>query len=1070
MFYRFFIDRPIFANVIAIVTMIVGAVCLVGLPVEQYPKLTPPTVEVTANYPGANAQVLADTVAGPLEQAINGVENMIYMNSVCSDNGTFKLTITFQVGSNLDQSQVLVQNRIATALPRLPQEVQRLGVTAQKQSTNIVIVVGLTSPNGEHDGLFLSNFAEIQIKDLLSRVPGVGSTQVFGSSNYGMRVWIDPEKLKARGMTADDVIAAISAQNIQVAAGQIGQRPANSDQNNQFTVSTQGRFSDPEQFAEIIVKSVDDPDGGGARLTRVRDIARIELGAQTYASWMEVSGQPAAGVAVFQLPGANSLSVANAVKEKMKEIEPTLPAGVKYDIPFNPTEFVEESISEVYKTLFEAGILVLIVILVFLQDWRAVLIPATTVPVTIIGAFAALAAMGYSINMLTLFGLVLAIGIVVDDAIVIVENAVHHIDRNKLPPKAATIKAMSEVIGPVIGITLVLMAVFVPTVFMAGITGKLYQQFALTIAATAIISAINAVTLKPAQCAIYLRPTPEKKNIFFRGFNKVYSWFESAYVAVVKAILPYSMAVMVLFAVIAIGTGYWFTKLPTSFVPTEDQGYAILAGMLDDAASLERTEEVIAKLNDILGSTPGVKEWFTIGGMSLLDGSTVSNAVTIFISFEDRAIRLKDPGKSMDAILGNIYMAVSQIPEAIVFAFPPPAIEGLGQTGGFEFRLQDRANQGLEQLQAVADEIVRDGNAQSSLTSLQTSFRAGIPQLYVDINREKAMSLGVPLSSVFSTLQAALGSVYVNDFNKFGRTWQVQVQADQQFRRRPEDIKRLEVRNEKGEMIPIGAFSSVRMTTGPQMIPRYNLYSCVTINGTAAPGTSSGQAMEIMEQMAREKLPPGMGYEWSGMSYQEKQVSGQAFYVFGMAVLMVYLVLAAQYENWFLPAAVILVVPLALLGTVAAVAIRGMDNNIYTQIGIVLIIALASKNAILIVEFAKELRAHGRSIREAAIEAARMRFRPILMTSFAFILGIFPLVIAQGAGAAGRRSLGTAVFGGMIAATVLAVFFVPVFYVVMQSLSERIVGRRREENDRQDDSGNDISTSAEMSSGHPVTV
>jgi len=1042
MFYRFFIDRPIFANVIAIVTMIVGAVSLYGLPVEQYPSLTPPTVEVTATYPGANALVLADTVAGPLEQAINGVENMIYMNSVCSDNGTYKLTVTFEVGTNLDQSQVLVQNRIATALPRLPQEVQRLGVTAQKQSTNMVIVVGLTSPTGEHDGLYLSNFAEIQIKDLISRIPGVGGTQVFGTSNYGMRIWLDPEKLKARGLTTDDVYAAISAQNIQVAAGQVGQRPARSDQNNQFTVSTQGRYSDPKQFEEIIIKSVDDGTLG-ARLTRVRDVARVELGAQSYASWMEVSGQPAAGVAVFQLPGANSLSVAHAVKKKMAELEPTLPPGVKYDIPFNPTEFVEESIYEVYKTLFEAGILVLVVILVFLQDWRAVLIPATTVPVTIIGAFAALGAMGYSINMLTLFGLVLAIGIVVDDAIVIVENAVHHIDRGKLAPKPATVKAMGEVIGPVIGITLVLMAVFVPTVFMAGITGQLYQQFALTIAATAIISAINAVTLKPAQCAIYLRPTPEKKNLFYRGFNRVYGWFERVYVRIVKGILPYSALVMVLFVAIAIGTGYWFTRLPTSFVPTEDQGYAILAGMLDDAASLERTEEVIAKLNTILQDTPGVKEWFTIGGMSLLDGSTVPNAVTIFITFEPQEERLHDPRKSLDAILGNIYMSVSQIPEAIAFAFPPPAIQGLGQTGGFEFRLQDRANQGLHQLQAVADELVHDGNAQSSLSGLQTSFRAGIPQLYVDIDREKAMTLGVPLGSVFSTLQAALGSAYVNDFNKFGRTWQVQIQADQRFRARPEDIKRLEVRNNKGEMIPIGAFSSLRMTTGPQMIPRYNLYSCVTINGTAAPGVSSGQAMDLMEQMAKEKLPPGMGYEWSGMSFQEKQVSGQAFYVFGMAVLMVYLVLAAQYENWFLPAAVILVVPLALLGTVVAVAVRGMDNNIYTQIGIVLIIALASKNAILIVEFARDLREQGRSIREAAAEAARMRFRPILMTSFAFILGIFPLVIAHGAGAAGRRSLGTAVFGGMIAATFLAIFFVPVFYTVMQSLSERIVGRRK---------------------------
>ncbi len=1041
MIYRFFISHPIFANVIAIVTMIIGAVTLTTLPVEQYPQLTPPTVQVVANYPGANAKVLADTVAGPLEQAVNGAENMLYMNSVCSDNGSYTMTVTFEVGTDLDQSQVLVQNRIATALSRLPTEVQRLGVTAQKQSTNMILVVGLTSPTGEYDGLYLSNLAEIQIKDALSRVPGVGNTQVFGSSSYGMRIWLDPEKLKARELTTDDVFAAISEQNVQVAAGQVGQRPADSDQNNQFTVSTQGRFSDPEEFGNIIVRSIPDP-ASGMRIIRVKDVARVELGAQTYASWMEVKGQPAAGIGVFQLPGANSLRVAEAVMAQVEEIRPTLPKGVEINIPFNPTTFVEASIHEVYKTLFEAGVLVLVVILIFLQDWRAVLIPATTVPVTIIGAFAAMGAMGYSVNMLTLFGLVLAIGIVVDDAIVIVENAVHHIDRNKLPPRQATIKAMSEVLGPIIGITLVLMAVFVPTVFMAGITGKLYQQFALTIAATALISALNAITLKPAQCAVYLRPTPAKKNIIYRAFNRVYDWSERLYFSVVNRLLRHVALAMIVFVLIAGGTGYWFQKLPTSFVPVEDQGYAILAGRLDDGASLERTAELIEELNTILAGTPGVQEWFTIGGMSLLDGSTVPNAVTIFITFEPHADRLKDPAKSMEAILMHVGIATSQIPEAIVFAFPPPAIEGLGQTSGFEFRLQDRANLGLEQLQQVADELVRDGTAQSSLTNLQTSFRAGVPQLYLDIDRDKATTLGVPLQSIFSTLQASLGSAYVNDFNKFGRTWQVQVQADQRFRRRAEDIRRLEVRNKNGEMIPLAAFCDIRMSTGPQMIPRYNLFPSVTINGEAAPGVSSGQAMDVMEMMAREKLPTGMGYEWSGMSFQEKRVSGQAVFVFGMAVLMVYLVLAAQYEDWFLPAAVILVVPLALLGTVAAVAARGMDNNIYTQIGIVLIIALASKNAILIVEFARDLRMHGRSIHEAAAEAARLRFRPILMTSFAFILGIVPLVIATGPGAASRRSLGTAVMGGMLAGTLLAVFFVPIFYVIMQTLSEKLRRRR----------------------------
>ena len=1040
MLYRFFIDRPIFANVIAILTMIVGGITLYGLPVEQYPSMTPPTVQVTANYPGANAQVLSDTVASPIEQAVNGVENMIYMSSNCTDNGTYTLTVTFEVGSDLDQAQVLVQNRIATALPRLPQDVQRLGVTAQKQSTSMILVIGLTSPTGQHDGLFLTNFAEIQIKDILSRVPGVGSTQVFGSGSYGMRIWLDPDKLKARGLTAVDVIGAISAQNVQVAAGQIGQRPNDSNQAFQYTVSAQGRYSDPVQFGNIIVKTVDD-GASGTRMTRVKDVARIEMAAQTYASWTEIKGSPAAAIAIYQLPGANSLSVTKNVIKKMEEIKSTLPQGVEYKVAFNPTEHVEESINEVYKTLFEAGVLVLIVILVFLQDWRAVLIPATTVPVTLIGAFAAMGAMGYSINILTLFGLVLAIGVVVDDAIVIVENAVHHIDHDKLDARNATIKAMGEVLGPVIGITLVLMAVFVPTIFMSGITGQMYQQFALTIAATAVISAINAVTLKPAQCAVYLRPTPAKKNLFYRTFNRVYGAFENVYYHTVRGILRFSAVVMVLFFVLTGATFYWFTQLPTGFIPTEDQGYVIVGAQLDDAASLERTEAVTTKINEILKGTPGVKEWFTIGGFSVQDFTPVSNAATFFVTFDPIEERKEHPEESMFAIMGHIQGGMSSINEAVTFVFPPPAIQGLGQVGGFEFRLQDRANLGLDQMQLVANELLAAGGGQKDVKDLLTSYRAGVPQLYVDIDRDKATSLGIPLQTIFATLQASLGSAYVNDFNKFGRTWQVQVQADQQFRSRPEDIRRLEVRNAAGQMIPMGAFATVHPSLGPQMIPRYNLYPCVTITGSAAFGVSSGQAMQVMEETANRVLPAGTGYEWSGMSFQEKQVSGQAIYVFAMAVLMVYLVLAAQYESWFLPAAVILVVPLALLGTVMAVAFRGMENNIYTQIGIVLIIALASKNAILIVEFARDLHNQGRSIVDAAAEAARLRFRPILMTSFAFILGIFPLVIATGAGAVGRQSLGTAVFGGMIAATLLAVLFVPVFYVVMQSLSEFFRGK-----------------------------
>lgn len=1035
MFSKFFIERPVLANVLAIVTILVGLVCAFSLPIEQYPEITPPTVQVAAVYPGANSEVLSDTVAGPIEQEINGVENMLYMASTCSSNGAYTLTVTFEVGTDLDEAQVLVQNRVAVAMPRLPQEVQRQGVTTKKQSTNITLVASLISPDGTYDDIYLSNFATLRVKDALTRIEGVGDVQVIGGGTYGMRVWVDPEALKARNLTMEDVLIAIREQNVQVAAGQVGQAPTPKDQGFQFNVSVQGRLSDPEQFGEIIVKTVSD-DRSGRRMIRVKDVARVELGAQTYDQWCEIAGQPAASLLVYQLPGANALNVAANVKSAMQELQKRFPAGIEAIIPFDTTTFVEESIFEVYKTLIEAGVLVLIVILVFLQDWRATLIPATTVPVTIIGAFAVMAALGFSINMLTLFGLVLAIGIVVDDAIVIVENAVHHIDVGKLNAKDATIKAMGEVIGPVMGITLVLMAVFLPTAFLGGITGQLYRQFALTIAATAVISAINAVTLKPAQCAVYLRPTPTKKNWFYRSFNSVYGRLEHIYTAIVRVAVRQTAVVMLLFLGLVVLTGWWFVRLPTGFVPLEDQGYAIIAVQLPDAASQERTRTVTKQVNAILKDTPGVRSWFLLGGMSLLDSSVTSNAATMFITYTPFDERSADPALSQEAILGNLMGRFQAIREALVLAFPPPAIRGLGVSGGFEMKIEDRTGVGLAELQQVVGEMVGAANGQSSLAQVQSTFRAGVPQIYVDIDRVKAKSLGVSLDSIFNTMQASLGSAYVNDFNKFGKTYQVRVQADQQFRLEPEDIARLQVRNLSGQMIPLGAISTTRRTLGPQIVPRYNLYPSATINGAAAKGTSSGEAILLMEQLAESRLPQSMGYEWTGMSFQEKRVGSQALYVFALGVLMVYLVLAGQYESWLMPAAVIMVVPLALLGTVVAVAVRGMDNNIYTQIGIVLIIALASKNAILIVEFARELRAHGRSVTDAAIEASRLRFRPILMTSFAFILGIVPLVNASGAGAASRRALGTAVLGGMIAATVLAVFFVPVFYVLMQRLSE----------------------------------
>lgn len=1028
MFSRFFIDRPVFANVIAILTVLFGVVAMYWLPVERYPAITPPTVVISASYPGANAQVVAATVAAPIEQQVNGVEGMLYMSSTSSADGSYSLTITFEIGVDLDAAQVRVQNRVAIAEPGLPEEVRRQGLSVKKQSSNIVLAVSLTSPNKTYDALFLSNYATLRLRDELSRVEGVGDVMVRGVGAYAMRIWLDPDRMASRQLTTRDVTAALARQNVQVAAGQIGQPPTPAGQRFQMTVTTLGRLTDVEQFEGIVIKT-----GENGQVVYLRDVARVELGAQSYDSFASRNGMDSANILIYQLPGSNAIDVAHAVRDAMEHIKPTLPDGMEYSIPFDTTKFVESAIHEVYVTLLEAGVLVLIVILVFLQSWRALLVPATTVPVTIIGAFAFMPALGFSINMLTLLGLVLAIGIVVDDAIVIVENAAHHIEQG-MDPRSATIKAMSEVTGPVIAITLVLMAVFLPTAFMGGITGQLYRQFALTIAATAFISAVNALTLKPAQCATYLRPHTGK-NIFTRIFDAVYRPIEWLYAWSVRVLLRVWWAVLLVFVGLAVGTAWWYQNTPTGFLPTEDQGYVIIAVQLPDAASLERTHEVMERMNKVFAETEGVEHWFVLGGFSLLDGTNAPNGATAFAAWSDWEER-KSPELSQEALVAKLQAEFAKIQEPFVLVLVPPSIQGLGVAGGFQMQVQDREGVGADILQERTQALIDEARKRPEIGAAASTFRAGVPQVYLNIDRVKAERMGVLLSDVFAALQANLGSVYVNDFNKFERTYQVRVQADSQFRGDPSLLRKIEVRNRDGGRVPLGTLLSPDLRVGPQSVIRYNLYPTASITGGAAPGISSGEALKAMENVAGEVLPRSMGFEWTGTAFQEQRISGEAIIVFSLAVLLVYLVLAAQYESWLLPLAVILVVPLGLLGVVAAVNIRAMDNNVYTQIGVVLIIALASKNAILIVEFARELRLKGYSITEAAVEASRLRFRPILMTSFAFILGVVPLVKATGAAAASRQALGTAVFGGMITSTVLAVFFVPVFYLVIQGLIE----------------------------------
>ena len=1040
-FSHFFIRRPIFAAVLSIVIVLIGGLSVFQLPVAQYPEIAPPTVVVRAVYPGANPKVLAETVATPIEQEVNGVENMLYMSSTSTSDGVMLLTITFKLGTDLNIAQVLVQNRVAIALPKLPEEVRRLGVTTTKRSTDLTMVAHLVSPDRSRDELYLANYAFLQVKDQIARIPGVGDVTSLGARDYSMRVWLDPEKLASRNMTAGDVVRSIREQNLQVAAGTIAQPPVPSGQDFQLTISTQGRLLNEQEFADIILKQ-----GGQGQVTRIKDVARVELAARDYSIASQLSGQPAAALVIWQLPGSNAIETSDAVRAKLAELKRNFPPGVDYRVIYDTTLFARESIRAVVHTLFEAVLLVVIVVIVFLQNWRASIIPLLAVPVSLIGTFAIMKAFGFSLNNLSLFGLVLAIGIVVDDAIVVVENVERNIALG-LSPIEATKKAMNEVSGPVVAVALVLCAVFVPTAFVSGITGQFYRQFALTIAVSTVISAFNSLTLSPALSAVLLKPHHAKKDWFaratdvalgwfFRLFNKGFAATTGGYTRAVGGTLRRGGIALLVYAGLLALTWFGFKTVPTGFIPTQDQGYLIVFAQLPDGASLERSQKIITRAGEIARTVPGVNGTVEFPGFNLLVGGNLPNSGTMFISLEAFENR-KAPQKSAEAIIRQLYARYGELRDARILVLSPPPVRGLGATAGFKMMIQDRADLGLDAIGGTAFKMMVSGSQTPGLAQVFTTFTTRVPQLFVDVDRVKAKSMNVALNDVNDTLQVYLGSLYVNDFNRFGRTYQVTAQADSNFRLQPADIRKLKARNAAGDMVPLGTLVDVHETTGPDKVIRYNMYPAADINGVALPGISSGEAIRLAQQLAAKELPPGMDYEWTDLTYQEILAGNTIVFIFPLCVLLVFLTLAAQYESWSLPFAIILIVPMCLLSAVTGIWLRGMENNIFTQIGLIVLIGLASKNAILIVEFAKQLEDTGKSITEAAIEAARLRLRPILMTSFAFILGVVPLVLAKGAGAEMRQALGTAVFFGMLGVTIFGLFLTPVFYVVIRKLTVR---------------------------------
>ncbi|MEQ1952392.1 multidrug efflux RND transporter permease subunit [Mesorhizobium sp. CN2-181] len=1038
-FSHFFVNRPIFAAVLSIVLLIVGSIAYTQLPVAQYPEIAPPTIVVRASYPGADAETIAATVATPIEQEINGVEHMLYMSSYSSNDGAMALTITFKLGTDLDQAQVLVQNRVSIAEARLPEEVRRLGITTAKSSPDLMMVVHMLSPDDTYDQLYVSNYARTRIRDVLLRLDGVGDVIIFGEREYSLRIWLDPQKLSGYGMTAGDVVESLREQNVQVSGGSIGAPPIDDGAAFQYTVTTQGRFDDARDFRYVIVKSTED-----GRLITLQDVARIELGAKDYVTNSYLNGKQAVALGIFQRPGTNALASAEEIQRTIKELSADFPKGLAYDIIYNPTEFIAESINEVYKTIIEAILLVVIVIIVFLQSWRMAIVPIVAIPVSLIGTMAVLLALGFSLNMLTLFGLVLAVGIVVDDAIVVVENVERNIAMG-LSPRGAAHRTMDEVGTAVIAISLVLIAVFVPTAFIPGISGQFYLQFAITIAVSTAISAFNSLTLSPALAGVLFKPHGTQHSNFFlarfgralaNGFNRGFDAMAHGYARLVHFLVGSTAMLLVMLAIFAgliYATYHMLQTVPRGFIPQMDQGYAIVVIQLPEGASLGRTDAVVRKASDIIRATPGVANAVAFAGFSGATFTNASNAGVVFAPFKSFEERLEH-GQSAGQIIGQLFGSLQSIQEAFIIAVPPPSVRGIGNSGGFKMMLQERNSADMRPILGLAYQIMGVANQTPDLTGVYTTFSASSPQFYLEIDRDKARMLNVPIPNIFETLSINLGTAYVNDFNAFGRVYQVRAQADQNFRVERDDILRLKVRSATGALVPLGTLVEIRDVTGPSLVQRYNMYVSVPVQGNAAPGVSTGTALDLMEKVAAENLPQGTSYEWTELALQERQTGNTAVFIFGLSVLFVFLALAAQYESWVMPFAIVLIVPLGVLAALIGVAFRGLDNDILVQIGLIVLVGLAAKNSILIVEFARQAQERGATPVEAAVEAARLRLRPILMTAFAFILGVVPLMIATGPGAEMRQSLGTAVFSGMLGVTIVGLFLTPVFYVTLRRL------------------------------------